>query len=162
MKKSITGDYNDCHPYLFKFGINSVTIKGIRKTNKKMSKNEALSKISVLLESTLRSISVLDENLHAGSTMWLPTNKNNYISIAQHLYPSIAVIVGLAINVLVWLFVNVKEKHNFWVICIDFVAVFGYGMWLLIVPGITENIYNLLNFNNKKEFCPYKNENKQF
>lgn len=127
-----------------------------------MPKNETLSKISVLLESTLRSISVLDENLHAGSTMWLPTNKNDYISLGHHLYPSIAVIVGLAINVLVWLFVDVKEKHNFWVIFIDFVTVFGYGMWLLLVPGITESVYNLVNFNNKKEFCPYTNENKQF
>lgn len=81
--------------------------------------------------------------------MWLPTNKNNFISIANHLYPSLAVIIGLAVNILVWLFVHVKERKNFWIVFIDFIAVFGFGMYLLIMPSITEKIYNFFNFENK-------------
>jgi glycosylphosphatidylinositol transamidase len=68
------GNIHDAHPYLFKYGIHAVTIKGFNNDDTKKNVLANTNNIARVVEGANRAYMALDEHLHAGSTLFLPIN----------------------------------------------------------------------------------------
>ena len=92
-KRRIVGRTDYAHSYFMEYGIHAVTLRGIKfnyepKSSEPKS-SEIMHKLGKVLETTNRANMVLQEQLHAGSPLYVTLDLNNHITIGRFIYPFI-------------------------------------------------------------------------
>ncbi|KAL4431876.1 hypothetical protein ABPG74_012688 [Tetrahymena malaccensis] len=139
----IYGDKHDAHSQLIYHGIQAITIKG--KSNSKLQSSDITNTISQLfnvVESSQRANFALDEQLHAGSTLYYPLTKNRQITIKLLPISIILVCAPFAIQYLKEYFnkqnnpqVNLVKVHTRSLICVF------HTFFMLALPTVAQILY---------------------
>ena len=105
---SIFSDSDTPHPYLMKNGIPSLSLEG---RNSKSSSPDDISKFGLALELFVRNVMRLEEQLHAGSKLYLPTSKGRIITVQD--YYLLFVLNGVTFSLLSLIrYLKLKDKVN--------------------------------------------------
>ncbi len=107
LMSSLTPNRLDMHPHFYYLGINSLTIKSVPSPS---SRGESPFLLMGIMRDSLRSLSALDENLHAAATFhWACNPSGAFVTISHHFYPIITSLTSL----LLYSFVLYKQTREY-------------------------------------------------
>lgn len=93
-----------------------------------------------MIESGHRALFGLEEQLHASSTFYFPTNTENFISISRYFLPQILVLTGFVIQAMVSYY-HMPQIEEYYQVLIKHFGRFVFGFSGLTIPMLNEIIF---------------------
>lgn len=113
-----------------------------------------------MIECGLRAVAALDEQLHAGSTFYFPTNLNDFLAISRYFLPTIVISLSLIIQAAVLYYHLAHISQSFSRNLIEHIEIIAFGMELAFLPTLTEGFIKILNIQDfYGNFCSYGKDN---
>ncbi|KAL4469201.1 hypothetical protein ABPG72_008941 [Tetrahymena utriculariae] len=142
LMSGIYGDKHDAHSQMIYYGIQAITIKG--KSNPKIQSDStsSITQLFNVVEASQRANFALDEQLHAGSTLYYPLAKNRQITIKLLPISIILVCAPLAIQYLKEYYnkQNNPEINFVKIHARNLIGVF-HSFFMLVLPTVAQILY---------------------
>ncbi|EAR83821.3 transmembrane protein, putative (macronuclear) [Tetrahymena thermophila SB210] len=142
LMSGIYGDKHDAHSQMIYHGIQAITIKGKYNPKIQTDNSNTITQLFNAVESSQRANFSLDEQLHAGSTLYYPLTKNRQITIKLLPISIILVCAPFAIQYLKEYF-NKKNDPQTNLVKIHARTLIGvfHSFFMLSLPTVAQILY---------------------
>ncbi len=123
------------------------TLKGYVKPNKSpQAPEDNIMRTCVIMETIMRAESNLDEQLHAGSYFYFPTNNRYFQSSNVYMYPIGLCLAGFFIPRVITYYKKSRYSQKYYETTIFFVMSHLIGLIHLVSPRIIEKMYSFFTW----------------